>query len=391
MHGLWRMNLPSAAPSATVMSRAISCFSSVSAIMAGSKQPESLSSVLADSLSKLNQIDCTGDPIASTHVQKDVASTIKSLEELTTHLNELSVFSSNESIEEVATINMQFLLVPALLGYMTSKKSVPVDERLNLLKLCEIYYRDYLKRLKEYSVISRSAYLSNSEGDDEEANEAADEARDEVNPVGREVSLETAAQSREAKIARYRAKKELEEREAYIRKQMDEGVGDDEVHRKYWLCLLKKWVAIVEDELDSLTLEKRVLKQRPTGGFDTSSSGKEKKKPFKPFIIAKNAASKAVFGAGYPSVPVMSVDEFVDQKISDGTWALTAQKDTTYKNSLQQWATDPKGKDEEDEKEKERKEKLAEAEDENEIRRQRGWDDFKDNTKRGEGNRMNMS
>lgn len=364
--------------------------------MAEGKQSETLVNIFTTSLSNVSLIDTTDDPLSSTNVQKKVKETIKSLEELTTHLNELSVFSSNEVIDEVATSNIRFLLVPALLGYLTSKRIVPIDERFSLLEQCEIYYKDYLKRLREYSVISRSVHLKSS--DDDESNEKGTD--DSIGKItSREISLEEAAASRDGKIARFKAKKELEEREAYIRKQIDEGIGDDEIHRNYYLCLLKKWVAIVEDEMDSLLLEKQVLKHRPSGGFTSSSSssssskekGKSEKKPFKPFIITKNAATKAVFGAGYPSMPVMSVDEFVDQKISDGTWAITAQKDTVYKNSLQQWATDPMSKEREDEKYEEEKEKLAEKEDENEIKRLREWDDFKDNTKRGEGNRMNMS
>ena len=33
----------------------------------------------------------------------------------------------------------------------------------------------------------------------------------------------------------------------------------------------------------------------------------------KPFIITKNQLQAAVFGAGYPSLPVYSIDQFYDQ------------------------------------------------------------------------------
>ena len=370
-----------------------SCFSLNVAMAERDAACETLIDQFTSALATVRLIDTTEQPLGSLNVQKSIQEAIHCLEQLTTRLNELSIFSCNETLDEVASVNIRFLLVPALLGYLTSKKSVPIDERLHLLEQSEVYYKDYLKRLKEYSVIASSCHMPT---DDEVTTLDKPPTENVVSCLSRDVSLEAAAGSRDRKIARYRAKKELEEREEYIRKQMDEGIGDDEIHRKYFTCLLKKWVAIVEDELDSTSLEKELLKNRPSGpcasrGAQRPSEETKNKPPFKPFIITKNAATKAVFGAGYPSIPVMSVDEFVDQKMTEGTWAFTAQKDTTYKNSLQQWAAEPGYKDREDDKYEEQKETLAEKEDEDEIKKQRQWDDFKDDTKRGEGNRMNRS
>ena len=41
--------------------------------------------------------------------------------------------------------------------------------------------------------------------------------------------------------------------------------------------------------------------------------------PFqRPFIVTKDKLQKAIFGAGYPSVPVMSIDEFYDESVAAG-------------------------------------------------------------------------
>ena len=40
---------------------------------------------------------------------------------------------------------------------------------------------------------------------------------------------------------------------------------------------------------------------------------------FRPFIITKDMIQKTVFGAGYPSIPSMTIEEFYDQKVKDGT------------------------------------------------------------------------
>lgn len=47
--------------------------------------------------------------------------------------------------------------------------------------------------------------------------------------------------------------------------------------------------------------------------------------------------------------------------------------------------------DSQKEKDKEEKERLEDAHDEEELRRQREWDEFKDENKRGSGNRYNRS
>ena len=43
---------------------------------------------------------------------------------------------------------------------------------------------------------------------------------------------------------------------------------------------------------------------------------------FRPFILTKDALQKQVFGAGYPSIPTMSIEEFYQQKVEDGTFCV---------------------------------------------------------------------
>ena len=61
-----------------------------------------------------------------------------------------------------------------------------------------------------------------------------------------------------------------------------------------------------------------------------------------------------------------------------------------YGNSLYDWADKPDQKKQSEIDEEERKEKLQEIDDPVELARQRQWDDWKDDHKRGEGNRHNM-
>ena len=44
----------------------------------------------------------------------------------------------------------------------------------------------------------------------------------------------------------------------------------------------------------------------------------KKARPFKPIIITKDKLQKEVYGLGYPSIPVLSVEEFYDQRVKEG-------------------------------------------------------------------------
>lgn len=83
-----------------------------------------------------------------------------------------------------------------------------------------------------------------------------------------------------------------------------------------------------------------------------------------------------VFGAGYPSLPTMTVDDWYDQHSKHGVLPdqglprrVAAEDDT--------------------EQEEEAKEETA-NDDEETVQKARDWDDWKDSHRRGYGNRHNM-
>ena len=298
----------------------------------------------------------------------------------------MQLFSSNESLEELGTGEVKFLLLPALLAYLTGKKKSPAPaDRKDIVRISLIYYKNFLKRLADYGVVKVPDEWDKEDDDDEDDDES-------VVALPANPSLESMAVSRNDKINRYRMKKELEEREKELRQRLDKDPEsvDDEIVRKYYTCLINKWSIIAREEVDSLNMEKQMLKHIGTEERRATEKIRPKKQPFKPFILTRDKAMQQVFGLGYPSVPVMTVDEFVDQKNAEGTRAFSQHKEV-YENSLQNWAQDPDGKHRDDEEFERRKEELAEKGDEKELIRQREWDEFKDDHKRGEGNRMNMS
>jgi len=85
-------------------------------------------------------------------------------------------------------------------------------------------------------------------------------------------------------------------------------------------------------------------------------------------------------------MPVLSVDEFYEQRVKEGWW----KPPTSSGPALQDHAKNPEAialAEEECLREEEDKE---ERDDEVELARQRAKDDWKDDHRRGEGNRHNM-
>ena len=95
-----------------------------------------------------------------------------------------------------------------------------------------------------------------------------------------------------------------------------------------------------------------------------------------------------VFGMGYKNIPILSIEEFYEQRVRDG-W-FPAPQEKSKSNSLMDKAAQSgesaKMKEEQEEAEKEDKE---DRDDPNELARKRDWDEYKDDHRRGEGNRHN--
>ena len=73
------------------------------------------------------------------------------------------------------------------------------------------------------------------------------------------------------------------------------------------------------DELSSIEMEKPILKHMANLNKRTVPKPKRiQSKPSQPIIITKDELQKAVFGAGYLSLPTMTVEEFYEKRVDDG-------------------------------------------------------------------------
>jgi len=90
-------------------------------------------------------------------------------EDATRLVSAVDMFSENESFEEVTTENVKYFLLPALLGKLATK-ICGNDDRMHLVKVAEIYFVDFLKRLKAYDLTDvkiPEINLSDEKDDDE--------------------------------------------------------------------------------------------------------------------------------------------------------------------------------------------------------------------------------
>lgn len=82
--------------------------------------------------------------------QMDIKITMKIFEQVTQMVSLADIFSKNEGIEEVATNDIQYFLLPALLGSLTLR--LTTGERKDIVEVAEIYFKDFLKRCNEYGL-----------------------------------------------------------------------------------------------------------------------------------------------------------------------------------------------------------------------------------------------
>nr|XP_027193759.1 immunoglobulin-binding protein 1-like isoform X2 [Dermatophagoides pteronyssinus] len=358
------------------------------------KLEETLGSLFQKILDINDELNHSSMSTNDSKYQEKVADAIERLETMTKNINTLAIFSANEKMDEIQTEHLKYLLIPALLADFTLKNQH--QDRIQILEMAQIYFKDFIQRLNDYEFCD--VKLKNAtENDDEEESETKSLASDNTNQV--ELLLQQ-AKARDSKIQRYRQMKQLESeleqlKQIIIGQQQQQSGQDEDVERKFYLKLINRWLnqaidelGAIETELPMVKMRAAMLKMSTTNSNDklTKRPSQSSSKPLKPIILTKDRIQKQVYGAGYPSLATYSVDEFVQQKINEGSLQLTDKNI----NSLYDWANDPEKKKLEEQTDEERKERLIEKDDEQELMRLRKWDDWKDDHRRGEGNRHNM-
>ncbi|NWX13814.1 IGBP1 protein, partial [Aegotheles bennettii] len=281
--------------------------------------------------------------------------------------------SNNEELEEIASADLRYLAVPALLGALTLRQVEP-GRRLEHLQSARCHFCRFLRLCHSYGLGTFRLPPASPTGEEGPGGPATG------GPSSAQPSLVAMAASRQAKIERYKQKKELENRLASMRTCVESGQADEDQIREFYLLEIQRWITTSLEEIESIDQEMVIVrsrgaaKQPPAPAHGTSRPARA---PLKPFILTRDAAQAKVLGAGYPSLPTMTVDDWYEQRRRQGVTSSQSVPPRT-----------PGVTDEE--LQKQQQEKKEEEDDEEALQKARSWDDWKDTHPRGYGNRQNM-
>ncbi|XP_064015077.1 immunoglobulin-binding protein 1 isoform X2 [Pogoniulus pusillus] len=312
---------------------------------------------------------------AAPAVQDKVRQGLEALQRAAAMVAQLDLFSENEELEEVASADLKYLLLPALLGSMTLKQ-VDMSRRLEHLESARAHFWRFLKLCRSYGLgkFHLPPAAASSPGEEDAGSPAP------RGPAAAQASLVAMAMSRQAKIERYNQKKELENRLASMRTCVESGQADEDQIREFYILQIQKWINTSLEEIESIDQEMVILRSRATAKQSSApphGPTRPARTPLKPFILTRNAAQAKVFGAGYPALPTMTVDDWYEQRGKQGV--VPAQTVPQRAPGI----TD-------EELQKQQQEKKEEEDDEEALQKARNWDDWKDTHPRGYGNRQNM-
>merc|ERR1719412_570114 len=142
---------------------------------------------------------------------------------------------------------------------------------------------------------------------------------------------------RDDKIKRYKEKKELDAQLKELKVlviDVDKDHRDEELVRKYYMNLIHSFVLSTLDEIASYEMEKSMLHHmaKIRRGEVPVTQSNHAKRPLKPIIITRDAVQKEVFGMGYKHLPILTIEEFYEQRVKDG-W-FPSPEETKKQNSL---------------------------------------------------------
>jgi len=337
---------------------------------------ETLSELFDNALKLHAEVSESSEDTNSEAFQAKVKKGILMLEDATRLVSLLDIFSRNESFSEMPTECLKYFMLPVLLGDLSNK--ITENDRGDVVENVQIYYIDFLQRCKDYGFadLGKIPKICTVKGEETEG----------VEEVPRMPDLSKMNAERSAKMTRYKQNRQLEEDIKELKVVLNGATRDEDVLRDYHLKMIQRFVNTSLDELNSLEMEVGVLQHmaRVKAGKVTPVAEKPVRK-MEPIIITKDKMQKEVYGLGYPSLPVLSVDEFYEKRVSEGWW-----KPPSSGGALQDRANDPELEARMVDEEERTKDDNEDRDDEETREKALGMDEWKDDHRRGEGNRHNM-
>jgi immunoglobulin-binding protein 1 len=157
-------------------------------------QPRSLRELFADAEHDRKGLEMPGESTTSAAFQENLANAIATYEECLKVASRVSLFSPNETLEDINSGDLQYLLINFHLAELTLK--ITGGDRKSYLEKARAFYERFLKLLDMYDMLSKvDAKLYEQYMDNPNSFSTA--------------SINDAVARRDTKIARFKEEKEL--------------------------------------------------------------------------------------------------------------------------------------------------------------------------------------
>ncbi|KAF1994790.1 type 2A phosphatase-associated protein 42 [Amniculicola lignicola CBS 123094] len=321
--------------------------------------------------------------------QENLKTTIATYEECLELSESVSLFSPNETLDDVSSSDLQYMAICFQLAELVQKITGGVSERKETLQRARENYEKFLKLLDLYDILEKS---------DAKLLALYKENRNAFSTA----STTDVAARRDAKIARFRQEKELKTKIEYLRQNPKLAEQDEQVVRELHLTNLAFMVHQTFQSLESIALEMHILSLAPpappAGQTGPSPDGRQDGrgsqdnysdrldgrvgglrytgpilspdgKPLRPFTITDNRQTlkKGVFRPDH-SLPTMTIDEYLEEEKRRGG---------IIEGGGEQSGIRPEPNEDD----------FAAADEE--TMKARAWDEFTEENPKGSGNTLN--
>ncbi|RDW69818.1 hypothetical protein BP6252_08838 [Coleophoma cylindrospora] len=299
---------------------------------------QNLKSLYASAESKRKSLESSWDTNTATY-QQNLASAIAAYEECRQLTDRLSLFSPNESLEDITSGDLQYLLINYRLGDLILLKND--KDRKDILQKARDAYEQYLSLLEHYDIFSTSEKKLYTTYVEDATSFST-------------ISTSDPAARRGAKIANFKQEKELKKKLEFLAQNPAYLEKDEDAIRELQLtnitlCTHNTFQALesMNRELDVLAmapptpgptpealehdyrernglrgerdysdrLDRRDLLSSANTGPILSQSGK----PLRPFTLLgdRQTVKDGVFGPGH-NLPTMTIDEYLEEERARG-------------------------------------------------------------------------
>ncbi|CAO2654741.1 Nn.00g114740.m01.CDS01 [Neocucurbitaria sp. VM-36] len=321
--------------------------------------------------------------------QENLSTAIATYEECLKLSEQVSLFSPNETLEDVASSDLQYMSINFHLAELVQKIfNTDISIRKSNLLRARGHYERFLKLLDSYDLLGRA---------DAKLFEAYSADKDNFSTA----STRDAAARRDAKITRFREEKELKKKLEYLQQNPRLAEQDEQVVRELNLTNLAFMVHQTYQSLESMAQELHIISLAPSfppqGQDGPTSDGREDGrnkdnyserldgqlpglkysgpilssdgKPMRPFTLldSRQTMTKNVFRPDH-SLPTMTIDEYLEEEKRRGGMIEGGGPQSEIRPEVDE-------------------DNLALADEE--TMKQRAWDEYVEANPKGSGNTLN--